>query len=118
MKSVSQFLGFLLLTVVAANNDTDTDASPPALPPPLPPPDSNTTGLSGGAIAGIIAGVVVGLGALGALAYFLVFREGAQYGSVVYGISAATGNRASTARKLGENNLPMMAMRVNDDDNL
>lgn len=104
MKSVSQFLGFLLLTVVAANNDTDTD--------------TNTTGLSGGAIAGIIAGVVVGLGALGALAYFLVFAEGARYGSLVYGSSAATGQPASTARKLGENNLPMMAMRVNDDDNL
>jgi len=82
--------------------------------------DTNTTGdgLSGGAVAGIVIGVVAGVGVLGALVWFLFFKEGAIYGSVV-GRGGSSGSAISTAGSAsGGNHLPMMAMKVSGDDDL
>ena len=79
---------------------------------------NSTDGLSGGAVAGIIIGVIAGIGLLGAGAWFLFFKEGAMYASVI-GRGAPTGSAiSSSASSLGGNHLPMMAMRVNGDDEL
>ena len=97
----SLFFALLLETACAAN-------------------DTNTTseGLSGGAVAGIIIGVVAGIGILGAVVWFLFFKQGAMYASVI-----GRGGTASTAASIassagGVNNLPMMAMKVSVDDDL
>lgn len=71
-------------------------------------------GLSGGAIAGIIIACLAGAGAIGAAVYYFYLRPGASMGSM--GSSGDT--PASTARHLGENNLPMVALRVKNDDEL
>ena len=82
--------------------------------------DTNTTsdGLSGGAVAGIVIGVIAGLGLVGALVWFLFFKEGAMYGSVV-GSGAPDGSAISIAVSAsGGNHLPMMALKVSGDEDL
>jgi len=83
-----------------------------ALPLALASNATEDEGLSGGAIAGIIIGCLAGAGAIGAAVYYFYLRPGASMGSM--GSSGDT--PASTARHLGENNLPMVALRVKNDD--
>lgn len=73
---------------------------------------SNSTddGLSGGAIAGIVIGSLAGVAILGGLVWWLFFKEGAMYGMK----SAPT--PAPTSVSMSDNHLPMVALRVSDDD--
>ena len=68
------------------------------------------SGMSGGAVAGIIIGVLAGVGAVAGAVYYFYWMpmQAAKMG----------GGAASVSRKLGDNHLPMMAMRVNGDDDL
>lgn len=98
MRSLFSFLLAAALPLALASNHSN---------------DTNTTsdGMSGGAVAGIIIGVLAGLGAIGGLVYYFYFRPGASMGS-----NAKT--PATTARQFGENHLPMVALRVNGDDDI
>lgn len=68
-------------------------------------------GLSGGAIAGIIIGVLFGVVLIGALVRYLFFMEGAMYGS-----KKGADTPAPTSVSMNENHLPMVALRVDDDE--
>ena len=76
---------------------------------------SNSTddGLSGGAIAGIVIGALAGVAVIGGIVFVLFFKEGAMYGSKK---SAPT--PAPTSVSMSDNHLPMVALRVNEDDGL
>ena len=97
MKSLQALLfPFSLSTAFASNhtgNSTDDDS-----------------GLSGGAVAGIVIGSLAGVTAIGVGVWYFFLRKGAT------GLGAASGPAMATAGKFGDNNLPMMAMRVNDND--
>ena len=97
MKGLSILLFLSWLSAAIADNHSDTDTN-------------STGGLSGGAVAGIIIGVLAGLTAVGVGVWYFFLRGGAM---TMGGAGAAT-----TAGKLGDNHLPMMAMRVNGDDDL
>jgi hypothetical protein len=83
--------------------------------------DSNSTagddGLGGGAIAGIVIGSLAGVSLVGAFALYW-FRVETPFPFPKRPPALTTAGPASTGRKLGENHLPMMAMRVNHDDDI
>ena len=86
--------------------------------------DTNTTndGLSGGAIAGIVIGSLAGVAAIGAAVWYFFLKEGAMYGMGSAfrpgAPSAMTTSPAATGRKLGENHLPMVALKVSENDDI
>ena len=90
------FLTFVWATLASNHTGNSTD---------------DDDGLSGGAVAGIIIGSLAGVTAIGVGVWYFFLRSGAT------GMAAASGPMA-TAGKYGENNLPMMAMRVNNDEDL
>ena len=96
MRSVLLLLAAALPLVVASNHTNQTD--------------DDDSGLSGGAIAGIIIGALAGVGAIGGLVYYFYLRPGAKMGM--------GGGAASTAGPAGGNNLPMVALRVNCDEDI
>jgi flagellar basal body-associated protein FliL len=89
--------------------------SPSSLTPPSSPtPDG------GGATAVIIIVVIVVLLALGGAAYWFVFRPGAMYSSL-WSKRIAGSSPITTAAAMGanpNNNLPMVALRVSEDEEL
>ena len=74
-------------------------------------------GLGGGAIAGIVIGSLAGVSLVGAFALYW-FRVETPFPFPKRPPALTTAGPASTGRKLGENHLPMMAMRVNHDDDI
>jgi len=97
MKSLSALLFLTSLSATLADNHT-TDTT-----------NSTSDGLGGGAIAGIIIGVLAGLTAVGVGVWYFFMRPMA-------GAKAMTS--AATASSFGDNNLPMVALRVPGDDDL
>jgi hypothetical protein len=92
-------LSTLLLSFVAADNhSTDTNS---------------TGGLDGGAIAGIIIGVLAAVGLIGAGVWYFFLKEGAMYAA-----KTTAGGAATTSSRIDSNHLPMMAMRVNGEEDL
>lgn len=87
-----------LQLAVATSNDSDSSSN-------------STGGLSGGAIAGIIVGSLAGVGAIGGAVYYFYLRPGASMASKINA-------PAPTARHFGDNNLPMVALRVNGEDDI
>lgn len=111
-------VALLLLSAVSAYATADESPPPPAHPPPSspsPPSSPPVDGLAAGAIVGIVIGVLAFVGALGAAAWYFLFMQGAKYAHLVGG-PKPTGAPASRARAMGDNNLPMMAMKVSGDD--
>jgi len=94
-KSVSLLLAAVLPLVVAHNHSDDGDDA-----------------LDGGVIAGIVIGSLAGVGLIAALVYYFYLKPGAMYGSKIKMTSAATGGAIAT------NNLPMVALKVTDEDDL
>ena len=99
MKGLSALLFLMSLYATLADNHT------------VETTNSTSDGLSGGAVAGIIIGVLAGLTAVGVGVWYFFMRPMAMSAQ-----KAMTS--AGTATSFGENNLPMMAMRVNGDDEL
>ena len=64
--------------------------------------------MSGGAIAGIIVGSLAAVVIIGALVWYF-FKGGSKEGG---------SKAADTAAQMGSNSLPMVALRVSDDDDL
>ena len=104
MKSAAALILFNLYLVLASNHTDDTT-------------NSTSGGLSGGAVAGIVIGVIAFLAIAGFGVYVAMNGVPAAL-SGVFGGMGGTPAPAATARKLGDNHLPMMAMRVNHDDDL
>jgi len=98
MKGLSALLFLTSLSATLAENHT-TDTT-----------NSTSDGLGGGAIAGIIIGVLAGLTAVGVGIWFFFMRP------MAGGAKAMTS--AGTASSFGDNNLPMVALRVPGDDDL
>ena len=97
-------VGVFASLVQASDNATDTN--------------STSSGLSGGAVAGIIIGTIAGVALIGALVWYLFFKEGAMYASAVgRGVSTAA-SAASISSSAGKNHLPMVALRVSADEEL
>jgi hypothetical protein len=94
MKDLHVLLFLTSISAVLADNHTTTN--------------STSDGLSGGAVAGIVIGVLAGVTAIGVgVWYFFMNSSTAAMGA---------GAAATTAGKIGDNHLPMMAMRVNAED--
>ena len=98
MNAALVFSTLLVPLVSADNHSTDTNS---------------TGGLSGGAIAGIIIGTLAGVGVLGAGVWYFFLKE-----SAMYKMGGAAKSAAPVSSRFGDNNLPMMAMPVNDDEEL
>ena len=92
-KSVSILLAAVLPLVVAHNHSDGDDA------------------LDGGVIAGIVIGSLAGVALIGALVYYFYLKPGAMYGSKIK-MPTTTGGAIAT------NNLPMVALKVTDEDDL
>lgn len=90
----------LLLCVVGVSSNSVPSAPPPSAPP--------SDGLTTGAIAGIVIGVVAVLAVLAGMVYFYVFDKRMTKQNEV--VSSSTSTTAPSSR------LPMVALRVNDDD--
>ena len=93
-KSVSLLLAAVLPLVVASNHSDGDDA------------------MDGGVIAGIVIGSLAGVGLIAALVYYFYLKPGAMYGSKIKMPPATTGAAVAT------NNLPMVALKVTDEDDL
>lgn len=93
-KSVSLLLAAVLPLVVAHNHSDDGDDA-----------------LDGGVIAGIVIGSLAGVGLIAALVYYFYLKPGAMYGSKIK-VPTTTGGAIAT------NNLPMVALKVTDEDDL
>ena len=102
MQSTLALLLLPVVSVIADNHTAETTTN-------------STGGLSGGAVAGIIIGVLFGLGAVGGAVWFFFLKEGAMY---KMGGAASAAAPAAVSSRFGDNHLPMMAMRVNGDDEL
>jgi len=97
MKDLHVLLFLTSISAVLADNHTTTNST-----------NSTSDGLSGGAVAGIVIGVLAGVTAIGVgVWYFFMNSSTAAMGA---------GAAATTAGKIGDNHLPMMAMRVNAED--
>ena len=104
MNTMKPALALLLLHLhiaLASNHTNDTS--------------SDDGGLSGGAIAGIVIGVIAALGLVGAGVYLYMMPGALKSLTGMGGGSAAA---APTSKRMGDNHLPMMAMRVNNDDDI
>ena len=102
MQSTLALLLLPIVSVIADNHTADTTTN-------------STGGLSGGAVAGIVIGVLFGVSAIGGVvAYYL--KEGADARRISRRPSQSS--IAAGASRFGDNNLPMMAMRVNGDEEL
>ena len=94
--------------------------SPSPSPPTSPTPPSSPTTDGGGATAVIIIVVIAVLLALGGAAYWFVFRPDAKYASLWtnrMGRSSSSMTPAATGAN-SNNNLPMVALRVSEDEEL
>lgn len=83
--------------------------------------DTNATtddGLSGGAVAGIIIGSLLVVSVIGAAVWHYQCRPKVRYPLIKFPGSAASGSAATTDAKATDNHLPMVAVRVNVDDDL
>ena len=97
-----------------------TSPSPSSPPTSSTPPSSPTTDGGGGATAVIIIVVIAVLLALGGAAYWFVFRPDAKYASLWtnrMGRSSSSMTPAATGAN-SNNNLPMVALRVSEDEEL
>lgn len=77
--------------------------------------NSTDDGLNAGAVAGIVIGSVAGVALIGAAVWYFFLKDGAMYGSRGGGgamTSAAVGSNAAG------NHLPMVALRLANDDDL
>lgn len=81
---------------------------------------SNSTddeGLSGGALAGIIIGCIAVVALIGVAIWYFFLKEGAMYAMGSSGGSGSgSSSAASTSSAGGGNHLPMMALRVPEED--
>ena len=96
MKDLHVLLFLTSISAALADNHTTTN--------------STSDGLSGGAVAGIVIGVLAGVTAIGVGVWYFFMSST----TTAMGAGAA----ATTAGKIGDNHLPMMAMRVNVEDDL